>query len=96
MVVCCRINLVILFLFALCGASSVTPSYAQFFTGVMILNQRTVSSENDKAEQFRELQVLTGVSTEQALTYLGKIRDNHQLWKQMQDSINQIILDIEK
>lgn len=57
------------------------------------MNSNRVLSAEQKAQQFRKLQVITSTSGLEAKLYVEKFRNNPEEWKKVYESIADILSD---
>ena len=60
---------------------------AEFFAGVLLLQSQPGLPAGEKAKKFSELERLTGISAEKALTILALYRDKPAEWRKLCDAI---------
>jgi hypothetical protein len=61
-------------------SSSRGEGEAEFFSGVALLQSTTALTAEQKAEKYRELQRMTGITGTRALALLAKYRDKPEEW----------------
>jgi len=74
--------------------AEVTPSfdsYVQYFAGISMLMTDSKSSRPQKAERYRRLRLLTGVSAEQAKAFARKYQSDPEGWQKFMGAVQQVI-----
>jgi hypothetical protein len=61
-------------------SSSRGEGEAEFFSGVALLQSTTALTAEQKAEKYRELQMMTGITGARAQALLGAYRDKPEEW----------------
>jgi hypothetical protein len=78
------------------GAISAFPSVskdkeAEFFSGVLLLQSATALSAGQKSEKYRELQIMTGITSARAKSLLSAFRDDPEEWQRLCTMIIQLL-----
>jgi hypothetical protein len=66
---------------------------AEFFAGMTLLQQKTDLKPEEKAEKFRELEALTGISAADAEKILKQYRDKPEEWQKFYGSMMKFLND---
>jgi hypothetical protein len=64
---------------------------AEFFSGVVLLQSTAALTAEQKAEKYRELQMMTGITGARAQKLLAAYRDNPEDWQQINSTITKLL-----
>jgi hypothetical protein len=67
----------------------------QFLAGVYLLNNTTWISDSLKAERYKELVQITGITADSASIFVSKYYNKPESWKKIQDRIQNIYVEYE-
>jgi hypothetical protein len=76
-------------------SSSVQEKEADFFAGVLLLQSSTVCTPEQKAEKYKELQVVTGITAPQANILLRRYREKPEEWQKLYALITTLVTQIQ-
>jgi hypothetical protein len=74
-------------------SSSVQEKEAEFFAGVLLLQSTTVLTPEQKAEKYKELQMMTGITTADAKAILNDYRKKPTEWQNLYSIMTKLLND---
>ena len=64
---------------------------AEFFSGVLLLQSASALTSEQKAEKYKELQVMTGITTADAKALLDDYREKPKEWQILYDAMTKLL-----
>jgi len=81
-------------LFVITGSSFASPGRekeAEFFSGVLLLQSASALTSEQKAEKYKELQVMTGITTAGAKALLNDYREKPKEWQILYNAMTKLL-----
>lgn len=75
-------------------SSSGEGKKAEFFSGVVLLRSAAALTEEQKAEKYRELQMMTGITTARARALLNTYRGSPEEWQRINGEMTRLISEL--
>ncbi|MDG5815987.1 hypothetical protein QA601_12920 [Chitinispirillales bacterium ANBcel5] len=72
------------------GASTL-DHYAQFFTGITLLENNPFLTEQQRIQGFRDLEKVSGVDGAEASAFLKEVRDDPKQWQSVQEKMLELM-----
>jgi hypothetical protein len=85
-----RIILIIIFS-GICAYASGNTKEKQFICGILLLNSKPKMNDSIKLLRYSELEKVTGVSGNEAISFIERYREKPEEWKKIETSILKLL-----
>jgi hypothetical protein len=85
-----RIILIVIFS-SLCAYASGNTKEKQFICGILLLNSKPAMKDSIKHLRYAELEKVTGVSGNEAISFIERYREKPEEWQKIETSILKLL-----